>query len=174
MIQDLGKSLQHPPPHPRQFQSQVPQQMGSLRRPPGAPTGSLLPEAPEAPGHMTRPHDLTAAMVALVEYAIGACEIVDKLVLPNEEGALSGDGVEDGGSEAGLGAVEGSYPATVNAQLQRSRTSVNRWPWPQPTCPALGRGTCSDNCLGGTHAVAPRVPSLLTLQQHLSGQTPPT
>lgn len=56
-------------------------------------------------------------MVALMECGIGACKIVDELVLPNEEGALSGDGVVDGGGEAGLGAVEGAYPATVNAQL---------------------------------------------------------
>lgn len=62
-------------------------------------------------------------MVALVECDIGACKIVDELVLPNEEGALCGNSVVDGGGEAGLGTVEGAYPAAVNAQLQRSRAS---------------------------------------------------
>lgn len=62
-------------------------------------------------------------MVALVEYGIVACKIVDELVLPNKKGALCGDGIVDGGSEVTLGAVEGAYPATVNAQLQRSTAS---------------------------------------------------
>ena len=62
-------------------------------------------------------------MIVLVECGVGACEIVDELVLPDEEGALSGNGIVDGGSEAGLGAVEGAYPATVNAQLRGSGAS---------------------------------------------------
>lgn len=64
---------------------------------------------------------LTTAAVSLIECGIGACEIVDQLVLPNEEGALGGNSVIDGGREARLGAVEGAHPATVNAQLQGSR-----------------------------------------------------
>lgn len=62
-------------------------------------------------------------MVALVECDVGACKIVDELVLPNEEGALGGNGVIDGGSEVGPGAVDGVYPATVNAQLRKGRAS---------------------------------------------------
>ena len=61
-------------------------------------------------------------MVGLMECGIGAGKIVDELVLPNEEGALGGDGIIDGGGEVGLGTVEGAYPAAVNAQLQGRRT----------------------------------------------------
>ena len=40
---------------------------------------------------------LTAAMAFVEERDVGACEIVDKLVLSNEERALGGNGVMDGG-----------------------------------------------------------------------------
>lgn len=83
-----------------------------------------------------------------MECGIGAREIVDELVLPNEEGALGGDGIIDGSSEAGLGAVEGAYPATVNAQLQGSRAAGKQVALVSaPPCPPLPRGTSSDNCL---------------------------
>lgn len=61
-----------------------------------------------------------------MECDVGACKIVDELVLSNEEGALCSDGVVDGGGELGLGAVKGAYPAIVNAQLQRSTASGKR------------------------------------------------
>lgn len=64
---------------------------------------------------------LTAAMAFVEECDVGACEIVDKLVLSNEERALGGNGVMDGGWEAKNGTVEGADPATVNTQLQGSR-----------------------------------------------------
>lgn len=78
-------------------------------------------------------------MVALVECDIGACKIVDELVLPNEEGALCSNGIVDGGGEAGLGAVEGAYPAAVNAQLQRSRSSGEQ----------VALASALTSCLGG-------------------------
>lgn len=51
-----------------------------------------MPPAPNP-----QPSVLTAAMAFVIERAIGACEIVDELVLSNEERALSGNGVMDGG-----------------------------------------------------------------------------
>lgn len=92
-----------------------------------------------------------------MEYGIAACKIVDELVLPNEEGALCGDGIVDGGGEVTLGAVEGAYPATVNAQLQRSTASGEQAAFASAPTPCLaggggvlpfgGRwGSCSDNC----------------------------
>lgn len=85
-------------------------------------------------------------MVAFVEYDIVAYKIVDELVLPNEKGALCSDGIVDGGGEVILGAVEGAYPATVNAQLQRRQPVVSRCLLPRPPQPALRGGSCSDNC----------------------------
>lgn len=81
-------------------------------------------------------------MVTLVEYGIVARKIVDQLVLPNEEGALCGNGIVDGGGEVTLGAVEGAYPATVNAQLQRSTASGEQVAFASAPHPALrgGRG----------------------------------
>lgn len=76
---------------------------------------------PGCPGVPSPEAALTAAVTAVVQCSIGACEIVDKLVLPNKEGALGGDGIIDGSREVSLGAVEGAYPATVNAQLWGSR-----------------------------------------------------
>lgn len=40
---------------------------------------------------------LTAAGFFVVERGVGACEIVYQLVLPNEQRALRGDDVKDGG-----------------------------------------------------------------------------
>lgn len=98
--------------------------MGSLRRPPRRSSRQFpCPRCHRALGACPAT-PLTAAVAAPVavpvEREVGACDVVDELVLADEEHALGGDGVEDGGSEAGLGAVEGAYPAAVNAQLQRS------------------------------------------------------
>lgn len=49
------------------------------------------------PTRYPQPSVLTAAAASVVERAVCACEIVDELVLSNEERALGGDGVMDGG-----------------------------------------------------------------------------
>lgn len=49
------------------------------------------------PAPYPQPSVLTTAMAFVKERAVGACEIVDKLVLSNEERALGGNGVMDGG-----------------------------------------------------------------------------
>lgn len=111
--------------------------MGSLRQPLGLQQAVPLSRPLGTwPSHNL----LTAAMVALVEYGIVACKIVDELVLPNKKGALCGDGIVDGGGEVTLGAVEGAYPATVNAQLQRSTASGEQGAF------ASAPTSCSDNC----------------------------
>lgn len=114
-IKDLGKSLQHPlPTHgnasPGASSGWV--HWGALPGTPTSRTSSLRCQGP-----------LTTAAVALMEGEIGAGKIVDKLILPNEESALGGNGIIDGGSKTGLRAVEGAYPATVDVQLQGSRVS---------------------------------------------------
>lgn len=62
------------------------------------------------PEYVTQPVTLTAATFALVECGVGACEIVDELVLPDEEGALSGNGIVDGGG-SWLGGSRRSLPS---------------------------------------------------------------
>lgn len=64
-----------------------------------------------------QPSILTAAAVFVIERAVGACVIVDELVLSNEECTLGGNGIMDSGREAKSGTVEGANPATVNTQL---------------------------------------------------------
>lgn len=76
-----------------------------------------------------------------MECDIGAREIIDELVLPDEEDALSGDGVVDGGGEVGVGAVEGAYPATVDAQLQAGGASGEQ----------VALASAPTSCLGGRH-----------------------
>lgn len=52
---------------------------------------------PSVPHAHTQPSILTAAMAFVEECAVGACEVVDQLVLSNEERALGGNGVMDSG-----------------------------------------------------------------------------
>lgn len=52
---------------------------------------------PTCPPYYPQPIVLTAAMAFVKERAVGACEIVDELVLSNEERALGGNGIMDGG-----------------------------------------------------------------------------
>lgn len=119
VIQDPGQSLPHThaPATPMAIPDPSASSGGSWRLPLGLQQAGPLAETLWTSKHITWPWPLTTAVVALVECDIGACKIVDELVLSNEESALSGDGIIDGGGEAGLGAVEGAYPATVNAQL---------------------------------------------------------
>lgn len=76
-----------------------------------------------------------------MEGEIGAGKIVDKLILPNEESALGGNGIIDGGSKTGLRAVEGAYPATVDVQLQGSRVSGS----------GFTLASAPTSCLAGRH-----------------------
>lgn len=131
--------------------------MGSL----GCPLWGSHRQDPPLPPRCQGP--LTTAVVALVEGNIGACKIVDKLVLPNEESALRSNGIIDGGSKTGLRAVEGADPATVNVQLQGGRVHSEQVHFGfSPHIPPCGEAPALTTAW--TQAATPRAPSPLTVK----------